>query len=140
MQPPPQPLRPESPPQDLDDEAEAGKLSALKEKVASWGTHWATVGGRVTLRHAAVKAAQAGHVGALDYLCKEWGVPVNSIPADENLESFAMPLVAAVLADKEEVALHLLSLVRTGMTWTWEGILMEATPCCITLRLRAKRG
>ena len=35
---------------------------------------------------------------------------VNSIPADENLEPFATPLMAAVLADKEDVALHLLSL------------------------------
>jgi len=51
--------------------AEAGKLSVLKEKMAPWGTHWATLSGRTTLRWAAVIAALAGNEDALDYLCKE---------------------------------------------------------------------
>ena len=37
-------------------------------------------------------------------------VPINSIPADENVKPWETPLVAAVMTDKEDAALHLLSL------------------------------
>lgn len=82
---------------------ELGKSQVnLKKKMAPWGTHWASLRGRITLRLAAIGAA--GHVEVLDYFFKEWKVPVNSIPADENVEPVQTPLVAAVMADKEDVA------------------------------------
>ena len=71
------------PPQTLIQEATGGTLPALKEKIAPWATHWATVEGRLTLRLAAVEAARAGHKNILTYLCLYWKVPVNSVPEDE---------------------------------------------------------
>jgi len=42
------------PPRSLAAEAKVGTLSALKEKVAPWATHWSTVEGRTTLRMASI--------------------------------------------------------------------------------------
>jgi hypothetical protein len=84
---------------------ELGKSQVNLKKIAPWGTHWASLSGRITLRLAAIKAAEAGHVEVLDCFCKEWKVPVNSIPADEKN---VPPTITR--ADKEDVAMHLLSL------------------------------
>jgi len=78
--------------------------------MAPWASHWATVEGRITLRMAAIGAAEAGQLDVLDYLCGKWKVPVNKIPADEKVNSTETPLLAAVCGGKENVALHLLFL------------------------------
>jgi len=108
-------------PQALARAADAGAISGLKKKVAPWATHWATVTGRITLRQTAAKATRAGmeiyytRKGA--YLSREWKVPINDIPADERrndqVKVRETPLVAAVMAGKENVALHLLSFVQS---------------------------
>jgi hypothetical protein len=107
-------------PRSLAAEAKVGTLSVLKAKMAPWTTHWSTVEGRTTLRMASIEAARAGHVDILDCLCQEWKVPINNIPADEKVQAVETPLVAAVLADREDVALHLLSLVKIDKDLTLE--------------------
>lgn len=76
-------LRGPQPPHTLTREATVGRLSMLKEKMAPWAAHWATVDGRITLRLAAVEAARARRVDVLDYLCLEWKVAINNVSADE---------------------------------------------------------
>jgi len=100
------------PPRSLAAEAKIGTLSALKEKPASWATHWSTMEGRTTLRMASIEAARGGQLDVLNYLCKKGKVPINNIPVDEKVEAWATPLVTAVMADREDVALHLLSLAE----------------------------
>ena len=72
MQPPPQPLRPE-PSAGFRRRGRGGQALSAQGEDGTLG-HALGHGGRP--RHpptCCVEAVQAGHVGALDYLCKEWG-------------------------------------------------------------------
>lgn len=63
-----------------------------------------------------MKAATAGNVSVVRYLCEERGVPVNYVPPDEEAWTkdlpYGTPLAAALARVREEVAFYLLSLPR----------------------------
>ena len=71
---------------------------------------------RASLRTGSVKAATAGNVSVVRYLCEERGVPVNYVPPDEVAWTkdlpYGTPLAAALARIREEVAFYLLSLPR----------------------------
>lgn len=69
-----------------------------------------TLDNRTYLRLAAIIAAREGQLDMLDAFHKMGKVPINYIPADEKVNPWETPLVAAVIADRGDVALHLLSL------------------------------
>jgi len=72
---------------------------------------------RTLLRTTAVRAASAGNMDVMKYLCGERRVPVNFVPMDEFSDDFAgahfhTPLSRALHMRDEDMALYLLSLAR----------------------------
>ena len=70
---------------------------------------------RSLLRAAATRAAIAGNMAMVRYLCEEEGVPVNFVPPEEIEGSYpefgdVTPLMMALQNDHEDIALYLLSL------------------------------
>ena len=97
-------------PTNMDEEAKAALSLEFEEFMVDRASYWAAGKGRMELRRVAVAAARHGRLDMLDAYYSKGKVPINSIPTDEKVKPWETPLVAAVMAGKEDAALHLLSL------------------------------
>ena len=96
--------------QNVGEDAVADTVSKLYESMGEVAENGGSVNSRIQLRRTALIVARDGSVDMLNILCNKGKVPINHIPADEKVKSWETPLVAAVTNDREDMALHLLSL------------------------------